>query len=133
GGPAVGAGMDHPFGLGVDASDNVFVTDLSGNRVRKISPSGIITTVAGDGSAGFSGDGGPATSAQMRAPAAVAADGAGNLFIADYNNGRVRKVSPDGIITTELTITTLGLTLDRAGNLFIADWLGNCVRKVSTS
>jgi sugar lactone lactonase YvrE len=138
-----------PFGLAVDRQGNLFVADLDGNRVRKISAAGIITTVAGDGSEGFSGDGGPATDAKLRAPAAVAVDGNGNAFIADYNNSRVRKVSADGTITTYVgdgtrtssgdggpagnarLIRALSLALDGLGNLYIADFAG--IRKVSTS
>src|SRR5262249_48512289 len=128
-GPAVDAAMHYPFGLSVDGKGNLFVADLAGNRVRKISPAGIITTVAGNGTEGFSGDGGPATNAQLWAPAAAVVDDAGNLYVADYNNSRIRKVSVAGIITTELAIRTLSLARDDAGSLFIADWGSGCVRK----
>ncbi len=131
GGPAVSAAMDYPFGLTVDEAGNLFVADLRGNRVRRISPAGIITTVAGTGSDGFSGDGGSATNAQLWAPAATVVDGNGNLYIADYNNSRIRKVSVEGVITTELMIRALSLARDEAGNLFIADWGSGCVRKLS--
>jgi sugar lactone lactonase YvrE len=133
GGPALNAQMSYPFGLALDGTGNLFVADLYGDRVRKISPDGIITTVAGNGTNGFSGDGGPATAAQLRAPAAVVIDSTGKLHIADYNNARIRGVTPAGIITTEQTVKSLGLALDRDDNLFIADWGGGCVRKVSVS
>jgi uncharacterized protein (TIGR03437 family) len=133
GGPAVSAAMDYPFGLAADGEGNLFVADLRGHRVRKISSAGIITTVAGTGSDGFSGDGGPAINARLAAPAATVLDGAGNLYIADYNNSRIRKISVNGIITTELTVRSLSLGRDGEGNLFIADWNGGCVRKRTAS
>jgi trimeric autotransporter adhesin len=99
GGPATSAGVASPFGLAEDASGNLFVADSS-NRIRKISPRGIITTIAGNGTAGFSGDGGIATSSSFYTPNAVAVDASGNLFIADFANNRIRKVSSSGVITT---------------------------------
>jgi sugar lactone lactonase YvrE len=86
-----------PKGMAFDAAGRLHMADL--NRVRRIDAAGVITTVAGDGTYGFSGDGGPATSAQV-VPADVAFDGAGNLFIADRGNDRIRKVTPDGVIRT---------------------------------
>jgi len=113
----------------VDAAGNLFIADSGNDRIRRVSPDGIITTVAGDGSFGPSGDGGLATSAQLgmswpslgppaSPPNFVAVDGAGNLFIADY--GRVRKVSPDGIINTVAENVSGPLAADGAGNLFVA-------------
>ena len=87
GGPATSAQLSGGFRMGifVDASGNVFIADQFNERVRRVAAAtGIITTVAGDGTAGFSGDGGPATSAQLRDPRGVVADGAGNIFIADF-------------------------------------------------
>src|SRR5437660_1455334 len=105
GGPATQARLNHPIGVVVDAAGNIFFADGFNNRVRKVSPSGIITTVAGSGptgrgNGGFSGDGGMATRARLNFPMALTLDGVGNLFIGDRDNSRVRKVSPDGIITT---------------------------------
>lgn len=97
GGPAISAPLNSPQGVAVDCSGNLFIADKGNQRIRRVSPDGIITTVAGGGSAGL-GDGGPATSAQLNYPGGVAVDGAGNLFIGEL--GRVRKVTPDGIITT---------------------------------
>ena len=91
----------HPSGVAVDASGNLFIADSGNNRIRKVSASGIITTVAGDGTTAFSGDGGPATSASLYLNVGgVAVDASGNLFIADCVNNRIRKVSANGIITT---------------------------------
>jgi hypothetical protein len=99
GGPAAGAQLDAPMGVALDAAGNVLVADLS-NRIRKITPDGIITTVAGSGIAGFAGDGGPATDAQLNHPTGVVVDAAGGILIADQHNYRVRRVDPNGTITT---------------------------------
>ena len=96
-GPAASAQLGGPRGIAVDSAGNVYIADSYVNRVRKVS-NGVITTVAGNGTQGFSGDNGPATSAQLAYPYGVAVDSAGNLYIAD-GNGRIRKVS-NGVITT---------------------------------
>src|SRR5262249_47145296 len=98
GGAATSAGMG-PTDVAVDAAGNLFIADLDNDRVRKVNVAGIITTVAGTVD-GFSGDGGPATSAQLSSPMRLAVDLSGNLFIADYDNGRIRKVNASGIIST---------------------------------
>src|SRR5437867_3017991 len=98
GGPAINAQLRDPRGMAVDGDGNLFIADWGNSRIRKVSSSGIITTVAGTGTYGYSGDGGPATSAQLLGAQGVALDSAGNLFIADA--ALIRKVSPDGIITT---------------------------------
>jgi len=100
GGPATKAWLQTPYGVAVDKSGNVYFADSGNNRIRKVDTTGMITTVAGDGTRGFSGDGGPATKAQLFEPWDVKVDAAGNLFIADYQNGRIRKVDTHGIITT---------------------------------
>ena len=136
--------------VAVDASGNLFIADASNSRIRRVSAGGIITTVAGNGTGGFSGDGGPATSASLGnsvgGPQSIAVDAAGNLFIADTDNNRIRKVSADGMITTFAGDGTVGfagdggpatsaafsylarIAVDASGNLFIAD--GNRIRKV---
>ncbi|MDP9442602.1 MAG: hypothetical protein M3P34_10595 [Actinomycetota bacterium] len=104
GGPATSAQLFFPTGVAVDDAGSAFIADNSNNRVRKVDTGGVITTVAGNGSGGFrggfSGDGGPATDAQLSRPTDVAVDQAGNVYIADANNRRIRKVDTDGIITT---------------------------------
>jgi sugar lactone lactonase YvrE len=154
-GPATRARLDGPTGVVVDAAGNIFIGDGSNHRVRKVSPDGIITTYAGTGVEGFSGDGGPATKARLAGGLCLALDGAGNLYLSDGAHHRVRKVSPDGIITTvagsgPTTSGTpgayscdggpatdarlydpIGLAVDTAGNLFIADNGNHRVRKVS--
>ena len=149
GGSADSAELNSPEGVAVDASGNLFIGDVTNNRIRKVSTSGIITTVAGNGTLGYSGDGGSATSAALAYPSGVAVDASGNLFIAD--NNRIRKVSTSGVITTvagngtrgysgdggsadsaELN-SPRGVAVDTSGNLFIADQGNNRIRKVSTS
>lgn len=153
GGPGIKARFHRPVGLAVDADGNLFIADRDNHRVRKVSPEGIITTVAGTGEPGFSGDGGAATRARLNMPNFLVVDRVGNLLISDAMNGRVRKVSKAGIITTiagsgsaddgdgsapgdggpapaaRLRLTH-GLALDTAGNLFIADTGNHRVRKV---
>ncbi len=149
GGPAVAARVSTAYGIAVDAAGNIFVADYGGARVRKINPAGIISTVAGTGVPGFSGDGGPATSARLNNPAGVAVDSTGNLFIADALNNRVRKVTPDGTVSTvagngiagfsgdggPAVLAQLnfrgGIAVDAAGALYFTDTLNNRVRKVT--
>jgi len=107
GGPAMGAAMTQAYSVAVDAAGDLYIADTYNNRIRKVSPDGTITTVAGSGASylrpdygGYSGDGGPATDAYLNLPRGVAVDAAGNLYIADSENFRVRKVTADGIITT---------------------------------
>ena len=137
GGAATNARLYSPFGVAFDASGNLYIADSSNNRIREVNTNGIIMTVAGNGENGFSGDGGPATNAFLRNPAGVAIDAAGNLYIADSNNQRVRKVGTNGIITTVAgggtgvgtgiaatntsLGTPLGLAFDVSGNLYIAE------------
>ena len=146
GGAAVQASLNTPAGIAVDAAGSLYIADYKNNRIRKVSPGGVITTVAGNGIAGFSGDGGPATGARLNGPQGVAVDPAGNLYIADSANGRIRKMTPTGTITTvagngeyDLFAGLSGsvgdggpaikaslnkpvdVAIDSAGNLFVAD------------
>ncbi|PYS41051.1 MAG: hypothetical protein DMG14_08550, partial [Acidobacteria bacterium] len=99
-GPAISAKLYYPYDVAADASGNTYLIDWNNQRIRKVTPDGVITTVAGNGTIGFSGDGGAATSAQLYAPNGVGVDATGNLVIADTNNHRIRKVALSGIITT---------------------------------
>src|SRR5438128_10008914 len=124
-GPAAKARLNYPGGVAIDAAGNVFFGDEWNYRVRKVSPDGTITTYAGTGVEGFSGDGGPATQARLgggelplEGTLGLALDGAGNLYLSDTGHHRVRKVSPDGIITTFAGSgpTTSGAPGDYAGD-----------------
>src|SRR5208337_1003745 len=151
GGPATSAILASPSGVALDTQGNLFIADESNQRIRRVDAvTGIITTVAGSGQLGFSGDGGPATSAKMYNPISVAVDEQGNLFIADNFNWRIRRVdAATGIITTvagngQSTYSgdggpataaslsdPLGVAVDAQGNLFIADW--NFIRRVDAA
>jgi uncharacterized protein (TIGR03437 family) len=100
GGPATSASLAFPLGIALDSKGNMYVADANNNRIRKINSSGIISTVAGGANEGFSGDGGSAVSASLNIPSDVAVDGAGNLYIADAGNNRIREVNSTGVITT---------------------------------
>ncbi len=100
GGPATSAELALPLGVVVDGSGNLYIADYGNCRIRKVNGGGIITTVIGNGGCAYSGDGGPAVSAQLEAPYGVALDATGNLYIADRSNQRVRKISTSGIIGT---------------------------------
>ena len=151
GGPATAAQLDTPYGLAVDLAGAVYVADYENNRVRRIGPDGVITTFAGTGGNRSSGDGGPATAAQLLAPRNVATDAAGNLYISEFGANRVRKVTLDGnihtaagtgiagysgeglpAVTAQLNQPT-GLAVDRAGALYITDSGNGVVRKVLPS
>lgn len=138
-------------GIIVDGVGNIFISDTGSYRVRKVDTNGIINTIAGNGSAFFSGDGGAATNAGI-SPAGIAVDGFGNLFIADaMYNQRIRKVDTNGIITTVAGTNSAvfagdggaaiiahlqrpeGVTVDALGNIFIADTLNNRIREVDTN
>src|ERR1035438_1185277 len=108
GGTAVTAQLNFPMGIVVDAAGNLFVADRDASVVRKIAVNGTISTVAGSGTPGFAGDGGAAASAQINGPFDVAVDSSGNLYIADTGNEVVRKVSPDGTISTVAGTGTRG-------------------------
>jgi sugar lactone lactonase YvrE len=100
GGQATSASLNSPRGLAIDSAGGVYISDMDNYRVRLVSAAGIISTVAGNGSMAYSGDGGQAISASFSDVTSVALDSAGNLYIADASNRRVRRVTPGGIVTT---------------------------------
>ena len=150
--------LTYPVRLAFDTAGDLLIADAQQHNVRRVDTNGIIFTVAGTGSSGCTGDGGAATNAELNGPGGIAIDSAGNLYIADEYQNVIRKVDPQGIITTvvgngylgtgytgggysgdggpaidaELSVPT-GLTVDGAGNLFIADDYNSCIRKVSVS
>ena len=151
GGPAVEAELHSPHSVAVDSAGNVYITDSSDRRIRKVDSTGTITTIAGTGEFGFSGDGGPAVEAELYDPLGVAVDSAGNVYIADYRNRRIRKVDSTGTITTiagtgefgfsgdggpaveaELR-SPYGVAVDSAGNVYIADVSDQRIRKVDST
>lgn len=155
GGPATAANLGNAWGVAVDAAGNVLVADALNHRVRKINTTtGIISTIAGMGFVGFAGDGGAATAAACRLnePTGVAVDGAGNIYIADNANNRVRKINTAGIISTiagvglpygyagdggPATVARLyypkAIAADNPGNVYICDWNNSVIRKINTS
>ena len=150
GAAATGARLNYPSGLAADSYGNLYIADNANFAVRKIDTNGIITTVAGDGSRGNTGDGGPAVSARLEGCVAISFDRHQNMYIADGNT-RVRKVNTSGIISTiagssmwgyggdgaAATAAALsgpcGVAVDSVGNIYIADQLNNVIRKVNTS
>jgi sugar lactone lactonase YvrE len=121
GGPATAAQLNAPRGVAVDEVGNVYIADVENHRVRRVTRDGMITTFAGIGAAGFSGDGGPATSARLAGPFDVATDRGGNVYIADTSNRRVRKVAPSGTITTLASIAPpLALAVGVGNELYVA-------------
>ena len=138
GGPATQSRLYFPTGVAVDSVGNLYIVEGQNNRIRKVDSSGVITTIAGTGERGSSGDGGPAVLARLWIPTGVALDGVGNLYIADRGNYRIRKVDSSGVITTiggRAARTLLGnpraVAVDGDGNLYIAD--GDRIRKVDSS
>ena len=151
GGPATSAHLFYPADVSVDVSGNIYIVDLNNYRIRKVdAATGIITTVAGNGFAGYSGDGGPATSASLNYPSGISIDTSGNLYIADASNHCIRKVdSATGAITTiagdgtagyggdggpsasALLNNPHGVSVDTAGNVYIADSYNHRIRTIA--
>ena len=148
--PATSAPLNAPHGITVDRAGNLYIADADNHRVRQVGVDGVIHTVAGTGLPGFAGDGGAANVAQLSEPSGVAVDTAGNMYIADTGNNRVRKVTPSGVISTiagngaaaytgdggpaaaASLSAPVGVYADASGNIYIADTGNHSVRVVST-
>ena len=151
GGPATNAHLTTPSGVACDRKGNIFFSDQNASAIRKVDRFGIITTIAGTGVTGYSGDGGPATAAMIFWPTGLAVDGIGNVFIADQFNNVIRKVDTFGIISTLAGIGSIGysgdggpatacsfwhpndIAADTAGNVFVADRDNNVIRKITAT
>lgn len=149
GGPATSAQLDYPHDAAIDAAGNVYITDTGNDRIRKVTPGGTISTFAGNGVAGFSGDGGAASSASIQRPLGITVSPSGDVVFADQGNYRIRKVSPSGRITTiagtgaregptgdggpatAAAIDARSVEFDPAGNLYFGDFLHTSVRRIS--
>ncbi len=148
GGPALSATLDYPMGLCFDSVGNLYVCDFNNNVVRKINTAGIITTFAGNGTPGYTGDGGPATFAELSEPAFTAFDSKGNLYISNYGSNVVREVSSGGIITsfagngipgysgdggpaTSAELEPYDLAVDQFDNVFVTDYFNHVIRKIT--
>lgn len=151
GGQAINASLNFPAGLFVDLQGNLFIADQLNNRIRKVEASGVITTIAGNGTAAFCGDGGPAITACLNNPFGIFFDPHGDLFIADHNNHRIRKVDSFGLITTVVgngtgtfagdggsainacVFNPRGVFVDQKGNLFVVDTFNDRIRTVNAT
>jgi sugar lactone lactonase YvrE len=149
GGPASDAQFQYPTGLAFDGSGNLYISDSGDNRIRRVDTGGNISTFAGTGASGYSGDAGPATSASLNGPSEMAFDGTGNLYFSDTLNHCVRKITPGGTITTVVgtgsygfsgdkglaadaqLFRPVGLAFDASGNLYISDSYNSRIRKVT--
>lgn len=134
-----------PSGIAVDAAGNVYVGDYQNNRIRKITPGGIVSTLAGNGNAGFKNGSGSA--AEFNAPVGVAVDASGNVYVADAGNNMIRKITPDGTVSTlagdgnqafkdgpaaqAQFYYPLGVAIDASGTLYVADFLNDRIRKIT--
>jgi sugar lactone lactonase YvrE len=144
-GPAETAGFKDAYGLAVDKHGNIFVADAGNHRIRKITPEGTVSTVAGNGTAGYAD--GPAAEAQFHFPHGIALDNYDNLYVADHYNNLIRKITPDGVVSTLAGQLTRGyvdatgiaakfngpmdVAVDGTGNVFVSDEQNRCIRKVN--
>jgi len=130
-GIGAGASFYLPFGVAVDTSGNVYVADSANSRIRKISPGGVVSTLAGSGTGTFAD--GIGTGATFHTPFGVALDTSGNCYVADWGHNRIRKISPGGVVTTLASFKYPSrVTVDSSGNVYVADSANNRIRKISS-
>jgi len=149
GGPATSADLDRPTGVAVDAQGNIYISDQLNNRIREVTTDGLIRTIAGTGKAAYGGDNGPALKANFAHPMGVAVDANGNVYVADRENNRIRKISVDGTIRTvigsgrkgqsengpALSISLdfpHGVAIDAKGTLYVADTFNHRIRRLDS-
>ena len=148
GGPALNAQMYYPMDVAVDTAGNMYIADEGNNRIRKVDTAGIITTIAGSYTIGYTGDGGPATAATFTDVSGIAVDKLGNIYVADDGNGTIRKIDTAGMISTVAGTGTPGFSgdhglataaqlnhpydvaVDNFGNIYVSDQHNNCIRKI---
>ncbi|MDR0233551.1 MAG: hypothetical protein LBI31_01900, partial [Zoogloeaceae bacterium] len=144
-GEDIDARFAYPAGIAIDAAGNLYVADSQNHRIRKVTPKGVVSTIAGSGKEGFAN--GKGVAAQFHRPSGIAIDAAGNLYVADTGNNRIRKVTPKGMVSTfagsgktgdadglgsaAQFFTPASITVDKAGNLYVVDSIGNRVRKIT--
>uniref|UniRef100_Q025Z3 NHL repeat containing protein n=1 Tax=Solibacter usitatus (strain Ellin6076) TaxID=234267 RepID=Q025Z3_SOLUE len=148
GGPAINAGFSGAYAIALDSTGNLYICDSGNNAIRKVTPDGIIRTIAGGKGKGFAGDNGPASAAALNYPRHIALDGAGNIYINDYNNNRIRKIALDGTITTiagnniccniqdgapatNVYLVTGPVTTDSLGNVYVYDIVTSRIRVIA--
>ena len=130
------AQFNHPFGVAVDSDGIVYVADQVNHRIRKITSKGVVSTFAGSGTQGYHDATG--TAAQFNYPHSVTVDSSGNLYVADTSNHRIRKITPDRVVTTIAGATAefdfpYGVAVDSSGNLYVADTHNNCIRRITSA
>ena len=147
GGPANSADLDRPTGVAVDAKGNIYISDQLNNRIRKVTPDGRIQTIAGTGEAGYGGDNGPGLAAKLAHPMGIAVDSDSNVYVADRENNRIRKIGVDGTIRTVIGSGRRGqsgngaapsisldfphgVAIDARGTLYVADTFNHRIRRL---
>ena len=144
-GTGTAATFNYPRGISIDASGNLFIADTNNHKIRRVSSAGVVTTLAGSGTAGATN--GTGSAATFSTPAATAVDGDDNVYVADTSNSLIRKVTSTGVVTTlagtgvigaangssaTATFNTpAGITIDASGNVYVADTINNLIRKIS--